>query len=322
MRKNKKIGSGILVAVMATIIWASNAAAFYQPDYQNRVVTNFLDGALPPMAVLHAVFYNYDSSDLRIGSQKAPGEFDLSVNVNLNQFIYISEKKWGWAHPGFEVIVPYVDGDFTDPAGNSDSDSGMADIFAAFMWQSDPTKLSLGNTEFPFFWRIVAGIWMPAGEYEHDKLFNVGCNIFTFHTYFANTIFLTPKWTLSSRWQYYLHTENDEFGPGKDDLKPGQLFNLNFSTAYEIIPGVRLGLLGHYWYQVTDDELNGRDFKGDLANGIPGGKERLFAWGPGLFLSKPIKEKNLFFEAHASFDSYAKNRPQGTTILVRAGLMF
>ena len=265
------------------------------------------------MKMFQVYCYNYHSSDLRVGSSEAPGRFNLSVNVDLNQFAYISKKKWGWAHPGFEIIVPLVSGELRNAEGIESDSSGLGDIWTGFIWQSDPTQITLGNTALPFFWRIVAGAFLPVGEYDHEEAFNPGCNFATFHVYYSNTIFLAPKWSLSSRFMYFHHTENTEYGPDKDDLTVGQLFNIHFSSAYEIFKGTRIGLMGHFWDQITHDELNGRDLSG---------KERLFAWGPGLMINKDVGKSSFFVETHALFDTVVENRPKGVTFQIRGGIIF
>lgn len=313
------IKRGVFAVSLSFIIMAFGifmlpcAEAFNQPDYQNRAITNFLDAALKPGMILQSYFYHYNSDDLRVETDEAPGAFDLSVNVSMNQFAYISEAKWGIAHPGFEVIVPFVNGMVTMPDGSYGTDSGLADIFAAFMYQSDPIELEVGSTKMPFFWRFVAGAYFPTGDYEGENLFNVGANIFTLHAYISQTIFFTPKWSFSSRWMYFIHTKNKDFGPNDDDMKIGDLFNVHFSSAYEIFTGIRLGVLGHYWVQTTSDQLNGKNI---------GGREYLLAVGPGIFLNKVINKMNFFLESHVGFDTLAQNRPKGNTYAIRGGIMF
>ena len=61
---------------------------------------------------------------------------------------------------------------------------------------------------------------------------------------------------------YNFHTTNTEYGPDQDNLRPGQLFNLNFATSYQVRESIRLGVAGYYWRQASDDKLNGHNLEG------------------------------------------------------------
>ncbi|MBN2468155.1 MAG: transporter [Deltaproteobacteria bacterium] len=309
----RKLLFAISAAVVVNFgIMISSAAAFYQLEYQNRCNTNFLDSYIKPGFIFQTFFYNFKSVDMRLRGKEAPGDFKLSVNVSLNQLLYISKLRVLGGYLGGEVIVPFINGHLATDAGRSD-DQGVGDTLVAVLLQSDEKKLRLGSYTLPFYWRLMGGAFVPIGDYDHDKDFNVGCNLTTFHTYLSSTIFLSPKWAASWRIMYNIHTKNSEYGPAKDDLKPGQLFNVHFSSCYAVKEGVRVGVLGHYWRQTTDDKLNGRHLRG---------RELALAVGPGIFLNRVIDKNNVFLEGHALFDTTIRNRPQGTTLQVRGGIMF
>lgn len=294
----------ILFSILIALISLNplQASAFYQPEYQNRSNTNVLDGVCPKPGFLFQIFFfNFKSVRLKDKhGQTLAGDFKLSVNTNLYNFVYITPKKLFDGFLGIELCIPLINGHLTtgSPSGvKRDHDHGLSDIFLGGFVQWKKTE-----SRFPIYYRLLGGMFFPSGDYNHKKLFNVGYNLYTFHFNQASTIFLTPKLTVSWRIMYNLHTENHKYGPAKDDLRPGQLFSITFAPCYEIRKGIQLGLIGNYWKQTTKDELNGHD--------LNVGKEQVLGLGPGLILNR----KNIFFIIHSLFDSQVKSRPEGSTI--------
>ena len=300
-----------------------SAEAFFQPDYQNRCTTNFLDAYVPQGLIIQQFFYNYDANGLRIRDHRASGKFKFNANVSLTQFVYISNIKLLGGCLGGEVILPYVSGHIRTPAV-SDTDSGIGDTFFATFIQSDKKLLTLPGRAIPVYWRLLAGAFLPTGKYDHEKAFNPGCNLTTFHTYCAVTAFPAPRWSTSFRFMYFAHTANKQYGSEKDNLRPGQLFNVNCSTSYELLPGIRLGLMGHVWKQTTDDKLNGRHINGNILAGgdAMGGRELLLAFGPGIFMNRAFGSSQIFMGSHILHDTVVRNRVKGNTIQIRAGFIF
>ena len=276
-------------------------SAFFQPEYQNRANTNFLDGVCPKPGFLFQIFFsNFKSVRLKDkDGHSLPGDFKLSVNTNLYNFVYISPMKLLGGLWGVELMIPIINGHLTtdSPGGvTRDDDQGISDIFLGSFIQWKKTEC-----RFPIYYRLLGGMFFPTGDYSHKKLFNVGYNLYTFHFNQASTIFFTPKLTASWRMNYSFHTENGKYGPAKDDLKPGQLFSITFTSCYEIKRGVRLGFVGNYWQQTTDDKING--------HALNVGKERVLGLGPGIILNR----KNIYFMIHGLFDTQVKSRPEGNT---------
>ena len=294
------------------LFFTKTALALFQPEYQNRGLTTFLDGYAPPGSYFQVYFLNFKSNELRLGSKEAPGRFKLSVNTTLFQFAYVSEKKSLGGHWGGEIIMPLTNGHMT-AFGTRDKDHGLGDIFVAGFFQSDKKTLCLGTYQIPSYFRLLAGVFSPSGDYDHDKIFNVGSNLYTFHLYCSSTFFLTPKWELSSRLNYNFHTTNTEYGPDQDNVRPGQLFNMNFGTSYQVRENIRLGVAGYYWRQATDDKLNGHNLRG---------RELAFGVGPGIIFDRIIVKKNFFLMCQSLFDTSAKNRPKGTTLEARLIILF
>jgi hypothetical protein len=72
-------------------------------------------------------------------------------------------------------------------------------------------------------------------------------------TYWAGTVFITPKWEASLRLHYLWNAENND---ADLDTQAGQAIHANFATSYELIEKkLRLGLNGYFFEQITDSEI-------------------------------------------------------------------
>ena len=302
----------VVFVIVSIIVEPHLVSAFFQPDYQNRGVTTFLDAYVLPGPSFQTYFSYFKSTDLRLGSKKAPRKFKLSVNVSLNQFAYVSKIKFLGGYLGGEVIIPVLNGHLTMDGVRS-HDHGVGDIFLGGFLQSNEKTLSFGKFTMPFYFRCLAAAYAPTGDYDHEEAFSVGQNLTTFTFYMTSSFFVTPQWEISSRFMYNLHTTNRAYGTNRDDLKPGELFSTNFATSYAVRDGLRVGAVGYYWRQTTDDTLNSHHLRG---------RELALAFGPGLFMNRVINQKNLFILCHALIETTVRNRPKGNTLQVRMGVIF
>lgn len=284
----------VAVVLMAIALTASPATAYLQPSV-NLGFTSFLDGG-PPAGPGHYVseyLQYYTSDDL----EGMPGS-KVDVVVLMNQYIYQSDQellaggKWG-----LNVMLPIVSFDSNLP----DNGTGFGDLLVGPYIQWDPIMGKNG----PFMLnRVELQLILPTGDNENTKMLNQGSNHFSFNPYWAATLFVAPKVTVSWRLHYLWNAENDDFGPGK--LKPGQAIHANFAAAYELLPKqLRVGLNGYFFEQLTDTKVAGADF---------GDNERVFAIGPGAVYHFS-QDSHLFFNAY--LETRVKDRPEGERVNVR-----
>ncbi|TNF49506.1 MAG: phenol degradation protein meta [Deltaproteobacteria bacterium] len=296
--KNMRI---LLSALVALTLFSGSAFAYLQPNV-NLGFTSFLDGGPPagPGHYLSEYLQFYSADELKDGP---PGEVD--VWILMNQYIYQSDQpvlfggKWG-----LNVMLPIVSLDMDSPILN-DNGTGLGDLLVGPYIQWDPIMgekgpLMLNRIELQTIW--------PTGDYDDSKSLNQGSNHFSFNPYWAATVFLGPKATVSWRLHYLWNDENDEFRGGtkmgKSDvdlkLEPGQAVHANFTAAYEVMPKqLRLGINGYWFDQISDTEVEGNDVGDD---------EKVFAIGPGLVYHFS-QDTHLFVNAY--FESGAENRPEG-----------
>jgi len=299
----------VLSVLVALLLFSGSAFAYLQPNV-NLGFTSFLDGG-PPAGPGHYIseYLQYYTADKL--KDFPPGDDDVDVWVLMNQYIYQSDQsvlfggKWG-----LNLMLPVVSIDEDSPALDA-NDTGLGDLLVGPFIQWDPIMgengpLMLNRIELQTIW--------PTGKYDKYDHLNPGSNHFSFNPYWAATVFLGPKATVSWRLHYLWNDKNDEFrrvpGPvpaGSDlELKPGQAVHANFAAAYEVLPKqLRLGINGYWFDQITDTEIEGKDVGDD---------EKVFAIGPGLVYHFS-QDSHLFFNTY--FESGAENRPEGDRFNLR-----
>jgi anthranilate 1,2-dioxygenase (deaminating, decarboxylating) large subunit len=279
--------------------------SYDQPLGLNLGFTSFVDGGPPAGPGFYFQEYvQYITADK---FKDFPADPDLDVWVSLTQLIYQSDQtllfggKWG-----INVMLPVVSIDLDDaPPGMADN-SGVGDLLVGPYLQWDPVMGANGPL---FMHRIELQMIFPTGDYDHKKALNPGSNFFSFNPYWAATVFLTPRWTVSWRLHYLWNDKNDDPNlpvPGLDDTRAGQALHANFTTAYEVIPKqLRIGLNGYWLDQISDSEWNG-----DKVDG----QEKVFAIGPGLVWHFN-QDQHLFFNAFK--ETSADYRPEGERVTLR-----
>lgn len=298
----------VAMTIMAVALVASPAFAYLQPNV-NLGFTSFLDGG-PPAGPGHYIseylqFYTAD----KLADSGLP-DAGVDAWILMNQYIYQSDQevlaggKWG-----LNVMLPIVSLDVDQPL--TDNGTGLGDLLVGPYIQWDPIMgeqgpLMLNRVEFQLI--------LPTGDYDDQKNLNQGSNHFSFNPYWAATVFLGPKATVSWRLHYLWNDDNDEFRaapggpPSPVDLKlePGQAVHANFAFAYEVKPKqMRIGLNGYYFDQISDTKVNGTNVNDD---------EKVFAIGPGMVWHFS-QHTHLF--ANAYFESGAENRPEGERYNIR-----
>jgi hypothetical protein len=95
---------------------------------------------------------------------------------------------------------------------------------------------------------------------------------------------------------YDINTENDD-----TKYKSGQELHVDYTIGYHISKEWTVGLGGYYYYQTTEDELNGAKVGSDGFEG------RVFSIGPVV----QYGYKNMSFTLKWQPEFEAKNKPEG-----------
>lgn len=155
----------------------------------------------------------------------------------------------------------------------------------------------------PFFiHRLNFDFAIPLGKNKlPEKNINPSDTFFSCNTYWAATVYLTHKWTISWRWYYIWNAANE-----KINYQAGDATIFNYSMSYQAVPNFYVAAVGYVLEQLHNDRA------GNVA--VPNSKQRVFGIGPGAayFVSK-----DLVFLGYLYLEAGARNRSEGTNCIVR-----
>lgn len=300
-------------------LFGFNSLAVYAYDQPaiNLGFTSFFDGAPPAGPGFYfedyLQYYHADRLNDNEGKELPFPKTGVSTSVNLFQLLYLAKPKvFGGAHLGFDVLVPVLlYANIDDGLQNAvlKAQNGMGDVLFGPLIQFDPINGRDGKPIFSS--RLEFDFIAPTGKYDRNYALNPSSHFWSFNPYLAATLWLTPKWAVSTRLHYLWNAKNTDpnlvlFGPEARSTQAGQAFFMNFATEYEIIKQLYVGINGYALNQFTDTQVNDRD--------VSGRRERVWAVGPGALYSFS-KDHNLFFNVY--FERDARNRPQGASGLLR-----
>lgn len=284
------------IAFQFTVPEASRAApaSVSLPTGMNLGSTSFYDGmgGQPGDSAWQVYYAHTSNKGLKDNSGNDVPIFNdprLKVRVLINQYSHLfkTEKKYLGGHPGVDIIVPiaHLDADFDTappfPGLSLDDASGvkLGDPSISLFLQYDPIMIN-GNPVFAS--RVNAGFTAPLGSYDKNKDINVGNNFWSFNAYWAMTLFLSPKWSISLRPTYYYNFKNDDPASSAPldayikDTQAGQSFSTNYNIAYRVNDVLSVGINGYYLKQLSDDKVSGKR--------VDNSREQSFAYGPGAML--------------------------------------
>ncbi len=307
---SKTIKISVLTVLMVVFSFGA-AMAFHQPAL-NLGMTNILDAVIPPPGVyLETYMYWYNSDELRDGDgDKLPLHNEVTTTVVMPQLAWFPEKKLtdnlGF---GVQILMPVVNINMDSDLGMTANNDSLGDFCIGPIIYGTP--INLGN-DFQLHWFVEFDTYCPTGSYDKNNTVNPSSNHWTFEPWASFTLMMPHGFSFSTRQHFTYHTTNDDYllPDGKThDLQPGMCYHFNYSlmkTVDFISPSLRVGLVGYYEKQLTEDELDDHDMSDS--------KEQVFAIGPAIHY---ITKGGVVVSLKSYFESEVENRGEGTAIVGR-----
>ncbi|MGV6475654.1 SphA family protein [Azotobacter vinelandii] len=255
-----------------------------------------LAGALPPPGFYGQTFYvNYHASRFvdKHGDSMIPG-FGLNLNGVVERLIYMTETTVMNGQLGFYVAQPFFDLRIAQGGQRGDR-KGISDTLAAVM---------VGWHNGEHHWAAAIEGVFPTGEYDRDRMVNLGKNYYTLRPIVVYSYSQPDGWDLSTKLSYSFNTENQD-----TDYLSGQYFAGDFSLGYRFAPGWILALQGYAFKQLTSDESHGHKV---------GFRGQSLALGPGI----QYQGKGWSLEGKYTTETAVENRPQGNYTWLKLTLAF
>ncbi|MBI4366188.1 MAG: transporter [Deltaproteobacteria bacterium] len=156
-------------------------------------------------------------------------------------------------------------------------------------------------------WNVAASVWLPAGNYDKNRLANTGRNVWGLSPQFAATYF-DPKsgWEVSGAAIYVISSKNTD-----TNYRSGDTAHFDFAVGKMLSPQFKLGVVGYYAQQVGADSGTGAIF-GDR-------KLRVAGLGPGATFTFSVNNVavNLVAKYYREFDAQNTTQGDAGTLSVR-----
>ncbi len=298
--------TAVIAAFVTTLLVApTTPATAYDLPAINLGFTSFLDGGPPAGPGLYfqqyLQYWQVNTLAGPDGSGPPPGTPDINAWLSLSQFIYQTQTKVLGGSVGLDLILPTIlfDVESNNAIGLRENSPGLGDLYLGAFLQWDPIMGARGPR---FVHRIEFAMNLPTGKYSKNSGLNPGFNLFSIDPYWAGTLWLHPKLTVSWRLHYLWCGENHA-----TNVKPGDALHANFAAAYEVLPHrLRVGVNGYWLEQVRNSQRAGVE--------VPSSREQVFAIGPGLVYHFS-QHDHLF--ANVFFETEAENRPESNVFQLR-----
>jgi hypothetical protein len=265
--------------------------------------TNTVEPAImPPVGgslwLNYLTYYSADRFNNSIGPAEVPGYLvNIAAEAARLLHTWTSIDGVGWTS-GVVIIASDANVRVPHRAG---SGSGLGD----FVIQPVLLTAAFGSLH------LLGGfdVTLPSGNYDQTRLVNPSLNYATVAPQLALTWLPTREFELSF---FSVAGFNSKNSP--THYASGNYLDVDFAVGYRPVPTLRalqLSLIGYWLDQLTDDELNGRQY-------LDGHRSRVFAVGPQAryqFAKGGVAVKWLH-------ETSAENRPQGERFQLQFSVPF
>lgn len=263
------------IAILALLFFCPRPAQAGSPHYVNG--SEGIKAAAPAPPGFYWRMYNqvYSANEIRGGhGQKLGVDYDMTVYVLANRFIYSSDKRILGGRYSADIIIPLVYTDFSvgDTFGitlpnhmnainvslsKQANKYGVSDILI------DPFILSWEGAQWDF--TVGMGLFIPTGEYSSSNPASPGRGFWTFMPSVGGTVYFdeAKSWSASILAHYEIHTKQKD-----THQTPGDHFHFEWGIGKSFLENFEAGLAGYCSWQVTDDSGPGARDGRTLANAI------------------------------------------------------
>jgi len=276
---------------------SENGAAHYPTG------TNTIEAALMPppgdsLWLNYITYYTADRFNNSNGDSAVPG-YRVSAEAEAARLLHTWTAIDGVAWTSGIIFIA-SDADLHVP-NRSGSGGGLGDLVI----QPVLLTAAFGNLH------VLGGfdVSLPTGNYSKDKLVNPGLNYTTVAPQFALTWLPTKELEFSLFSTAGFNSTNQE-----THYTSGDYFDIDYAIGYRPVPSLpvlQVSVVGYYFDQFDDDQLNGRQF-------LDGHRSRVFAVGPQIRY-RLAKGGIAFKWQH---ETSAENRPQGDRLQLQFAVPF
>lgn len=263
-----------------------------------RGVENYLVGAVPPPGLYVLGYGNVYSAD-RLNDKDGnaipiPG-FEVRAVVAAVRTIWSTPYQALGGNIVFHGIFPLVDLK-VEAAGNSQHKTGLGDVTAG---------IGLATHYSPQFHTALGlDLVLPTGGYDKNDLANIGRNYLTVQPLYALSWIDPTGFNGDLKFTFNLNRKNKD-----TDYRSGNELFVDYSAGWGLGNGWTLGLGGHAWQQLSEDESSGAS--------LPDSKVRAFAIGPSV---KYDNGKGWFITAKLQKETGVRNSTQGTALWLKTAI--
>lgn len=256
-------------------------------------------------------FYSGNSDSLiPTTSGRLLQNIDATALINLATITWVSDIKLGGGTLGAGLTIPYgyqditADFELTGPRGNVFASDIEGDVTGF----GDPImNVALGWHNGFHHWNLYSAVWVPVGDYDQERLTNMGTNRWSGDIGAGFTRLNTENGREASAIiGVTFNSENPD-----TDYQTGTELHLEFALQQHLPCKLSFGLIGYYYQQLSGDNGDGAvlgDFKGRVAS-------------LGPLLSYTF-ENNVSLNARWYHEFEAKNRVEGDAILATLTIPF
>ncbi|SIQ33899.1 Uncharacterized conserved protein [Rhizobium sp. RU35A] len=288
------LGTGLAGMWLCGAQAAENGNTQYSPG-----APQFFAGGIPPFPGLYFLsqtsYFTADRTNDSDGD-RIPIDFKVRAAAETLRFLYVSDVKVGDAQLWGQLVVPLVHLDLSLPFGE-DKSTALADISSSIglVWHPDQKQAFIVGVD----------VAMPTGQYDTSDIANIGVNHWSFQPTIGYHYTDPQGLEIGTTARLIFNTKNTD-----TDYRSGTELVIDYAVGWNFGPW-RLGAVGYYLQQLTDDTGPGAAADGHRGRGFAIGPSVTYTFNPGLQVS-----------ASWQHDLVAENRAQGDTVWVNFATKF